>query len=171
MLADVRSAAVLGIDAYDVLVEVDVALGLPMWTIVGLPAGAVKESRERVSAALLNSGFVVPARRVTVNLGGAVIAYSGAMQGADCTYDYYSGSECDAPNDTMVAIGAGVSVMAWVISLVDAHSAARRYNEKWGLTRQVGVHPMIAPTRNGQTALGLSVAPGALTRRAMTGQS
>ena len=68
MLAAVRSAAVLGIDAYDVLVEVDVALGLPMWTIVGLPAGAVKESRERVSAALLNSGFVVPARRVTVNL-------------------------------------------------------------------------------------------------------
>src|SRR4030095_11212349 len=68
MLAAVRSAAVLGIDAYDVLVGVDVALGLPMWTIVGLPAGAVKESRERVSAALLNSGFVVPARRVTVNL-------------------------------------------------------------------------------------------------------
>ncbi len=68
MLAAVRSAAVLGIDAYDVLVEVDVALGLPMWTIVGLPAGAVKESRERVSAALLNSGFAVPPRRVTVNL-------------------------------------------------------------------------------------------------------
>src|SRR6185295_20204533 len=49
-------------------VEVDVAQGLPFWTIVGLPAGAVKESRERVSAALVNSGFVVPARRVTVNL-------------------------------------------------------------------------------------------------------
>src|SRR6476619_6465594 len=73
MLAAVRSAAVLGIDAYDVLVEVDVALGLPMWTIVGLPAGAVKESRERVSAALLNSGFVVPARRVTVNLAPASV--------------------------------------------------------------------------------------------------
>src|SRR4051812_47918892 len=68
MLAAVRSAAVLGIDAYDVLVEVDVALGLPGWTIVGLPAGAVKESRERVSAALVNSGFHVPPRRVTVNL-------------------------------------------------------------------------------------------------------
>ena len=68
MLAAVRSAAVLGIDAYDVLVEVDVAQGLPGWTIVGLPAGAVKESRERVSAALANSGFVVPPRRVTINL-------------------------------------------------------------------------------------------------------
>ena len=68
MLAAVRSAAVLGIDAYDVLVEVDVARGLPGWTIVGLPAGAVKESRERVSAALANSGFEVPSKRVTINL-------------------------------------------------------------------------------------------------------
>lgn len=68
MLAAIRSAAVVGIEAYPVLVEVDVAQGLPQWTIVGLPAGAVKESRERVSAALVNSGFVVPPRRVTVNL-------------------------------------------------------------------------------------------------------
>ena len=44
MLAAVRSAAVLGIDAYDVLVEVDVSKGLPIWTVVGLPAAAVKES-------------------------------------------------------------------------------------------------------------------------------
>ena len=71
MLAAAPSAAVLGIDAYDVTVEVDVSLGLPGWTIVGLPAGAVKESRERVSAALSNSGFDVPARRVTVNLAPA----------------------------------------------------------------------------------------------------
>ena len=68
MLAAIRSAAVVGIDAYDVCVEVDVAQGLPHWTIVGLPSGEVKESRERVTAALANSGFVVPARRVTVSL-------------------------------------------------------------------------------------------------------
>jgi len=68
MLAAIRSAAVLGIDAYDVCVEVDVAQGLPHWTIVGLPSGEVKESRERVTAALANSGFAVPARRVTVSL-------------------------------------------------------------------------------------------------------
>ena len=61
----------LGIDAYDVTVEVDVALGLPQWIIVGLPANAVKESRERVSAALINAGFVVPPRRITVNLAPA----------------------------------------------------------------------------------------------------
>lgn len=71
MLAAIRSAAVLGIDAYDVTVEVDVALGLPNWVVVGLPASAVKESRERVGAALVNAGFAVPARRITVNLAPA----------------------------------------------------------------------------------------------------
>src|SRR5687768_1540780 len=71
MLAAVRSAAVLGIDAYDVTVEVDVAQGLPQFTIVGLAAGAVKESRERVVAALINSGLALPPRRVTVNLAPA----------------------------------------------------------------------------------------------------
>jgi magnesium chelatase family protein len=71
MLAAIRSAAVVGIEAYHVLVEVDVAAGLPQWTIVGLPAGAVKESRERVSAALVNTGFQVPPRRITINLAPA----------------------------------------------------------------------------------------------------
>ena len=68
MLASIRSAAVLGIAAYDVTVEVDVAAGLPAWTIVGLASSAVKEARERVTAALNNSGFALPSRRVTVNL-------------------------------------------------------------------------------------------------------
>ncbi|MGH7720398.1 MAG: magnesium chelatase domain-containing protein, partial [Gemmatimonadaceae bacterium] len=71
MLAAVRSAAVLGIEAYDVTVEVDTAAGLPQFSIVGLAAGAVKESRERVVAAVVNSGFVIPPRRITVNLAPA----------------------------------------------------------------------------------------------------
>jgi magnesium chelatase family protein len=77
MLAAVRSAAVLGIDAYDVLVEVDAARGLPQWMIVGLPAGAVKEARDRVSAAILNSGFALPPRRITVNLAPGDIRKEG----------------------------------------------------------------------------------------------
>ena len=77
MLAAIRSAAVLGIDAYDVTVEVDAAQGLPQFTIVGLPAGAVKESRERVGAALVNSGFALPPRRITVNLAPADIRKDG----------------------------------------------------------------------------------------------
>src|SRR6476646_7112115 len=77
MLAAVRSAALVGIDAYDVTVEVDAAAGLPQWTIVGLAASAVKESRERVGAALVNSGFQVPPRRITVNLAPADIKKDG----------------------------------------------------------------------------------------------
>ena len=68
MLAAARSAAVIGIDALDILVEVHVANGLPQWTLVGMAATAVKESRDRVQAAIVNSGFTVPPRRVTVNL-------------------------------------------------------------------------------------------------------
>src|SRR6266550_572639 len=77
MLAAVRSAALVGIEAYDVIVEVDAAQGLPQWKIVGLAASAVKESRERVGAALINSGFKVPPRRITVNLAPADIRKEG----------------------------------------------------------------------------------------------
>ena len=74
MLAAVRSAAVLGVDAFDVTVEVDCARGLPNWTIVGLAASSVRESRERVSAALANAGIELPHRRITVNLAPPCIA-------------------------------------------------------------------------------------------------
>ncbi|MFN8581585.1 MAG: YifB family Mg chelatase-like AAA ATPase [Gemmatimonadaceae bacterium] len=77
MLAAIRSAAVLGIDAYDVTVEVDVAPGLPQWTIVGLAASSVRESRERVSAALVNTGFRLPPRRITINLAPADVRKDG----------------------------------------------------------------------------------------------
>jgi magnesium chelatase family protein len=77
MLAALRSAAVVGIDAYDVTVEVDVAPGLPAFTLVGLASGAVRESRERVMAALHNAGFTLPARKVTVNLSPADRPKSG----------------------------------------------------------------------------------------------
>lgn len=68
MLASVHSASVLGVDAHPVLVEVDVARGLPAWSIVGLASNSVKEARERVGSALVNSGFEVLARRTTVLL-------------------------------------------------------------------------------------------------------
>jgi magnesium chelatase family protein len=78
LLARVLSGAVLGIDAYLVTVEADVASGLPAFTTVGLPQGAVKEGRERVIAAVQNSGYLVPPKRITVNLAPADIAKSGS---------------------------------------------------------------------------------------------
>jgi magnesium chelatase family protein len=71
VLAKVFSSAVLGIDAYVVEVEVDIAPGLPSFAIVGLPDASVKESRERVKAAVQNSGLDFPIRRITVNLAPA----------------------------------------------------------------------------------------------------
>ena len=77
MLAAIQTAAVLGIEAYAVTVEVDAAAGLPGWTMVGLPSGSVKEARERVGAALVNAGFALPPRRWTINLSPADIRKDG----------------------------------------------------------------------------------------------
>lgn len=78
MLARTLAAAVLGVDAYLVRVEVDVASGLPSFTTVGLPQGAVREGKERVVAAVKNSGFFVPSQRITVNLAPADIRKDGS---------------------------------------------------------------------------------------------
>lgn len=78
MLATVRSSALLGIDAIMVEVEVDIAQGLPQFATVGLPDGAVKESKDRVKSALKNSGYDFPNRKITVNLAPADIRKEGA---------------------------------------------------------------------------------------------
>jgi magnesium chelatase family protein len=78
MLSRIRSAAVLGVDAFAVDVEIDIANGLPSFTTVGLPLGAVKEGRERVAAALGNTGYQLPLRRITVNLAPADIQKRGS---------------------------------------------------------------------------------------------
>jgi len=79
MLSRVLSAAILGIDAYQVEVEVDIALGLPAFSTVGLPEGAVKESKDRVKAAIKNAGYEYPERRITVNLAPADIKKEGSI--------------------------------------------------------------------------------------------
>ncbi len=78
MLAKVTSGALIGIDAYPVEVEVDIAQGLPQFSTVGLPEGAVKESKDRVKSAIKNSGYDFPARRITINLAPADIRKEGA---------------------------------------------------------------------------------------------
>ena len=83
MLATALSASIVGVDGVPVRVEVDVAFGLPGMTIVGLAGSAVLEARERVRAALRNSGFEVPARRITINLAPANTCQWGMMGGTD----------------------------------------------------------------------------------------
>jgi len=78
MLAKVLSGALLGIDAYQVEVEVQ-AQGLPQFATVGLPEGAVKESKDHVKSAIKNSGYEFPTRRITINLAPADIRKEGAV--------------------------------------------------------------------------------------------
>src|SRR5512138_1276842 len=78
MLTRVLSAALVGIDAYLVEVEVDLAGGLPGYQIVGLAAAATIEGKVRIRAALENSGLAVPPRKVSVNLAPADVRKDGA---------------------------------------------------------------------------------------------
>lgn len=78
MLARVTSCATVGIEGLLVEVEADLGVGLPTFTIVGLPDAAVRESRERVLAAVRNCGFEFPARKITVNLAPAHVRKEGA---------------------------------------------------------------------------------------------
>ncbi len=77
MLAKVTSCAVIGLEGAIVEVEVDISPGLPSFTVVGLPDTAVQEARERVRAAIRNSGCTFPAKRITVNLAPAHLKKAG----------------------------------------------------------------------------------------------
>lgn len=77
MLAGVATFAIEGIESCEVTVEVDVRSGLPAFTVVGLPDAGVREARERVRAALLNSGCEFPLKRLTANLAPASLRKAG----------------------------------------------------------------------------------------------
>lgn len=78
MIAQLNSTALLGIDGYIVDVETDISNGLPAFEIVGLPDASVKESKERIRAAIKNTGLVMPSKRITVNLAPADIKKEGS---------------------------------------------------------------------------------------------
>lgn len=78
MIATLNSCGLLGIDGYQVTVEVDISRGIPAFDIVGLPDAAVKEARERVRAAIKNTALEFPSRRITVNLAPADVKKAGA---------------------------------------------------------------------------------------------
>ncbi len=78
MLSKTLSSAILGIDAYLMEVEVDISPGLPYFSTVGLPDGAVKESKDRVKSAIKNMGYRFPGTRITVNLAPADIKKEGS---------------------------------------------------------------------------------------------
>ena len=77
MLATLESATVIGVDACRVDVQIDVSLGLPHFQLVGLPDASVRESRDRVRAAIRNSGFDFPVNRITINLAPGDLRKAG----------------------------------------------------------------------------------------------
>jgi magnesium chelatase family protein len=93
MLAKVEAATVVGIQAFPVEVEVDVGRGLPQIIVVGLPDAAVKESKDRVKTALLNSGFRFPDGRTTINLAPADIRKEGPLFDLPIAVGIVAGSE------------------------------------------------------------------------------
>ena len=78
-LTQLNTRAQLGIEAPEVSVEVHISNGLPAFTVVGLPETAVREARDRVRSAIINSGFEFPARRITVNLAPADLPKVGGQ--------------------------------------------------------------------------------------------
>ncbi|MBN1979938.1 MAG: YifB family Mg chelatase-like AAA ATPase [Chitinivibrionales bacterium] len=78
MLSKLRSLAVIGIEAFEVGIEADICEMLPSFTIVGLPDGAVRESRERVMSAIKNCNYEFPSRKVTINMAPADIRKEGS---------------------------------------------------------------------------------------------
>ena len=81
MLASIRSATVVGVEGRPVVVEVHVSLGLPTFSVVGLPDEACREARDRARAAVLSSGLEWPNRRITVNLAPSGIRKAGSEIG------------------------------------------------------------------------------------------
>ena len=104
MLAVVPSATLHGLDGRSIRVEVDVAPGLPGFTVVGLGDTAVQEARERVRGAIRNAGFAFPPRRITVNLAPAELRKTGASLDLAIALGILLGSEQVRAGDGAVAL-------------------------------------------------------------------
>jgi magnesium chelatase family protein len=105
MLASVLSATLQGIEGKVIRVEVDVAPGLPGFTIVGLPDASLQEARERVRGGIRNSGLVFPPRRITVNLAPADLRKTGASLDAAIAVGILLGSEQARADGSWALIG------------------------------------------------------------------
>ncbi len=100
MLAKTLSAALMGIDAFKITLEADLSRsGLPAFTMVGLPDGAVRESKERVFTALRNSGFKLPPARITINLAPADVRKEGSSYDLPLAMGLLAAADYISPDD------------------------------------------------------------------------
>ncbi len=107
MLTQVASIALRGVESFSVEVEVNLAPGLPTFSVVGLPQGAVREGRERVTAALRNAGFEAPLGRTTVNLAPADVPKEGSTFDLPIAVGLLAGSGAAPPEEVRDAAFVG----------------------------------------------------------------
>jgi magnesium chelatase family protein len=156
MLASVRTAAVFGIEAVAVSVEVDVSFGLPGLVMVGLPDAAVRESRDRVRAAIRNSGFDFPQHRVTVNLAPADVRKAGAA------FDLPIALGVLAATGIVTSRSITDALLVGELSLDGSMQPTRGVLPIAASARRNGCHRLLLPAANAAEASiveGLSVLP------------
>jgi len=153
MLANIRSAALLGIDAYPVECEVDIAPGLPTFQTVGLPDAAVKESKDRVKSALTNSQFPFPVQRITVNLAPA--------------YTKKEGPSFDLPMAVGILVASGKLPAhcvegCWMVGELALDGKVRPIRGSLPISlaaREAGVRALLVPPENAKEAAVVQETP------------
>src|SRR6185312_15811776 len=156
MLARLRTAAVFGVEACPVHVEVDVSFGFPKFSMVGVPVASVKESRDRVRSAIRNSGFTFPPHRITVNLAPADVRKAGAAFDLPIALGILAaGGVLERPDaDDVLVLGE--------LSLDGSIHPARGVLPIAVASRRAGVGGLLLPAANAREAAivdGLTVLP------------
>jgi magnesium chelatase family protein len=155
-MVKVISGAILGIDSHPVTVEVDISYGLPLFTTVGLPDAAVRESRERIRAAVKNSGYPFPRTHVTVNLAPADIRKEGT------TFDLPMAVAILAEQEIIKSPAIGQYVICGELSLDGSVTATGGVISHAILARDLKMRGIVVPRENvaeGAVISGIEVIP------------
>src|SRR4051812_33389921 len=156
MLARLRTAAVFGVEACQVDVEVDVSFGMPHFVMVGLPDASVRESRDRVRSAIRNSGLSYPAHRVTVNLAPSDVRKVGSA------FDLPIALGILAAQGVVERREIGDMLMIGGLSLDGSIQPARGVLPIAAAARRTGITALVLPAANASEAAivdGLDVYP------------
>jgi magnesium chelatase family protein len=168
LLVRVLASTIAGIDAVPVEVETDISKGLPSYTIVGLPGGAVRESADRVRAAIRNSGLPFPGRKITINLAPADVRKDGALLDLPIALSLLC-AEGVVPADSL-----GKYLVGGELSLDGTVKPVRGVLSQALLARQKRLSGIIVPSANfGEAGLvsGLGVIPAETLRDAVSALS